>query len=416
MGGRLRPGRAILALLVASVSFSGTLRIARAYSPGLHESAVRGAVAALHDERGLSLEGELVEAIVEGVREPDKVSLGTLQMAKQRVEAGSWGAQRPVSLVRIAAQSYHGSPNPLRVPYTSSAEDQALQAAGVARPPGELSADRVGLDLYAYDTNQDVRNRILINASQLLCVSFTQRDEESSARRFGNMLHMVADTYSASHVQRSEPTGSPGRCGTERILWHYSMDVVAWKQHTPADGVDDDWRFRCLGEHTADLTELWVKGRAKVRSQADEEAAREEANEQVGASLRLLCEEVLREDPQTLALPAGGAAAGYSSASGKDNWRLFKKADMDRPIQPVGLTGEAESVAFQEEVRAGLARRGGPASFWYPPRSLGDLCAQLTQTSALPAALQCTAQEVGWARSGDSRVDTMWIPPREGSW
>lgn len=256
---------------------------------------------------------------------------------------------------------------------------------------------------------------MLLNASQFLCVSFAHKDNPQSARKFGNMLHMIGDTYSASHVQRSEPEGSADNCGTEKIEWHFSMDLVSWKLHEVADKEHKDWRFRCLVKHTSDLMKLWVDGREAVQKETDRAAKLEIANEKVGQTVRLLCDNIFREDPEVLRRPAGGAAAGYSIASGTDRWKFweyFKKRPEDIPIQPVGLTGPEEAIAYRKMVNDNLKEKDGPAHYWYPPRDAGDFCKDLDRQDQLPSALQCTQQEIDWAMSGSNEVGTLWIPAR----
>lgn len=354
--------------------------------------------------------------MIAGVLEPDDFSPSHVEMAYQRIERNAYGKRRDVAIDRIAAQSFHGSPNPTRAAYADSAEDRRLRSEATLTPAAELRADRFPLDVYAYDTNQGVRNRMLVNASQFLCVSYAHRDSAQSARKFGNLLHMIGDTYSASHVQRSAPEGSDDNCGTEKIEWHFSMDLISWKLHRPADQRHRDWRFRCLVRHTADLMKHWTDGRAAVIRETEPAAKLARANAQVAQTLRLLCERVFREDPEVLRRPAGGAAAGYSIASGTDRWKflewLFRTGPPDKPIQPVGLTGPEEAEAFYKSVNVLLRARGGPAHFWYPSRDMPDLCQALARGEPLPAALQCARQEIDWAMRGAQEVETLWIPAR----
>jgi hypothetical protein len=120
----------------------------------------------------------------------------------------------------------------------------------------------------------------------------------------------------------------------------------------------------------------------------------------------VLCDRVFREDPEVLKRPAGGAAAGYSIASG------FKTRSEDLPIQPVGLTGAEETEAFYRRINEALEEKGRPMRLWYPSRDMGDLCAGLDSPAQIPAALQCTQQEIDWATSGSKAVKNMWIPAR----
>lgn len=397
----------LLGLLTAAMPV-----ISHAYSPGNHERSIVEGAALCKSRHGTTVSADDLRNMIEGVIEPDAPSPSSLQMFKQRFEPGSYGKQRNVSTIRIAAQSLHGSPNPTRPVYTSSKADRAAFAKTIPVPGSELMADRFDLDVYAYDTNQSVRNKLLINASQFLCVSFAHKDDAQAARKFGNMMHMIADTYSASHVQRSAPRG-PGRtCGTEKIEWHFSMDLVSWKQHRAADTNNTDWRFRCLVDHTSDLMKLWLRSRKTVARQGGRTAKLKSVNREVRRTLKMLCNRVLREDASVLAKPSGGAAAGYSSASGTDNWKVFSKQPRDRAIQPVGLTSREEAHAFYKSVDKKLQRRGGPARFSYPYRDMADLCRALGSPGPLPAPLQCKAREIDWAMKDSDRVRTMWLPPR----
>jgi len=398
--------------VVMACLLSGAFGVASAYTPANHERSVKEGAERCRTDHATTIGKAQLKNIVKGVREPDKWSPSLFQMVKQRYEPGAYGTQREVSMVRIAAQSLHGSPNPTRPAYSDSAEDQEKKKLAIPTPAVELLPDRLELDVYAYDTNQGVRNRLLTNASQFLCVSLAHKDDAQSARKFGNLLHMIGDTYSASHVQRSEPEGSADNCGTEKIEWHFSMDLISWKLHVPADEQDEDWRFRCLVEHASDLMKLWVEGRDAVREEVEKAGKLEKANEVVGAAVSLLCDRILREDPEVLGRPAGGAAAGYSIASGADDWKFMKDQPDDRPIQPVGLTGAAEAEAFRMSVNDRLREKGGRAHYWYPSRDLGDLCEGLAARDPLPAALQCTAQEIEWATSGSDEVKDLWIPAR----
>jgi hypothetical protein len=390
----------------------GALGVASAYTRANHERSVREGAEKCQSDHGTTIGKAQLKGIVKGVLEPDKSSPAQLQMVKQRFEPGAYGTQRPVSMVRVAAQSIHACPNPTRPAYSDSADDQEKKDLAIPTPAAELLPNRLELEVYSYDTNQDLRNKMLINASQFLCVSLAHRDDAQSARKFGNLLHMIGDTYSASHVQRSEPVGSEDNCGTEKIEWHFSMDLVSWKLHRPADKQYEDWRFRCLVKHASDLMRVWVEGRDAVRNEIDKTAKLERANEIVGTTVRMLCDSILREDPEVLRRPAGGAAAGYSIASGADDWKFMKDQPEDRPIQPVGLTGTAEAEAFHKSVNDSLAGKRSRAHLSYPSRDLGDLCESLAPHDPLPATLQCTSQEIDWAMSGSDEVDTLWIPAR----
>lgn len=386
--------------------------VAHAYTPGKHKKSVIEGAELCKSRHGAGLSADELRDVIAGVIEPDAPSPSSVQMFIQRVEPGSYGKQRNVSTTRIAAQSLHGSPNPTRPVYTDAKADRAALKKTIRVPASQLSADRFDLEVYAYDTNQSVRNKLLINASQFLCVSLTHADDAQAARRFGNMLHMIGDTYSASHVQRSMPRERGRKCGTEKIEWHFSMDLVSWKQHRAADKNDADWRFRCLVEHTSDLMNLWLRGRKAIVRFDDRRSKHNLANRHVRRSLNLLCNRILREDAAILARPSGGAAAGYSSASGTDNWKVFSKKPRDRAIYPAGLTSRAEAHAFYQSIDEELKRRGGRARFSYPSRDMDDLCRELARPGPLPAPLQCTTQEIDWAMQGSDRVGTMWMPPR----
>jgi hypothetical protein len=402
--------------VLAATLLAGVSLVASAYTPDNHERSVKKGARQCSIDHSTRIDSDDLEAMIEGVIEPDLFSPSHLQMVHQRFEPNSYGKQRGVATDRIAAQSYHGSPSPTRPVYTDTEDDRRKKSRTIPVPAAGLMPNRLDLEVYSYDTNEAVRNKMLLNASQFLCVSFAHKENAQSARKFGNMLHMVGDTYSASHVQRSEPVGSADNCGTEKIEWHFSMDLVSWKLHSAADKNHRDWRFRCLVRHASDLMKLWVDGSEAVRRETDKVAKLERANEHVEHSIRLLCNSVFREDPEVLRRPAGGAAAGYSIASGTDNWEfirtLFTKRPKDKPIQPVGLTGPEEASAFRKKVNDKLKARSGPAHFWYPSRDMGDLCEALDQQEQLPAILQCTTQEINWAMQGSREVETMWIPAR----
>ncbi|MCP5083648.1 MAG: hypothetical protein GY948_18325 [Alphaproteobacteria bacterium] len=362
---------------------------------------------------GIKFSKRTLKEMVEGVREPDKISPSAAQMFKQRFERNSFGKQRAVSPKRVAAQAIHGSPNPTRPKYRNSPADREKQKKTVRLSADKLMRNRFPLDVYSYDTNQAVRNKILITASQFLCVSFAHKNDRQSARKFGNMMHMLGDTYSASHVQRSAPKGPSAKCGTEKIKWHYSMDLIAWKLHVRADKQTKDWRFRCIVEHSADLMSLWANGRVAVRKEVGRAAKLKRANQKVKNTLAHICKKVLREDRQVLSRPAGGAAAGYSITSGTDNWKFYKKKKPDTAIQPVGLTGPAEARAFVKATNAHLKRKRSKIRFWYPSGKMKDLCQGVLKAKSLPTPLRCTPQEIDWAMQASKTVRTMWIPGRK---
>lgn len=402
-----------MSILLLTVSIiAQNAPVSNAYTPNIHELYMAKGAEICEQIYGVAIEKKYLDGMIEGVREPDRKGRQTLQMLKQRFEPGSYGKQRDISGERIAAQALHGSPNPTRPVYTQSASDQAKMKQTIQLPADDLLPDRFPLDVYSYDTNQAVRNKILISASQFLCVSLAHKNYRQSARKFGNMMHMIGDTYSASHVQRSAPRGSLSNCGTEKIEWHFSMDLIVWKLHTPADRESLDWRFRCIVKHTADLMNLWISGREAVQKEGNRSGKLSAANEHIRRNMILLCGNILREDADVLKRPAGGAAAGYSVTSGADNWALFRKRKPDMAIQSVGLTGVEEAEAFRKTVNDRLGKRGSEIRFWYPPRNMKDLCRRILNAGPLPEPLKCTPQEIDWAMQGSAKVRTMWIPER----
>ena len=397
---------------IAVIGIMSTVVSAWAYTPDIHKRSIVESAQICQKKYGLTLKSTTFAAIVKGVKEPDAFSVSSLEIIKQRIEPNSYGKQRSINAVRIAAQSIHGSPNPTRKLHSSSPQDQRALQQSVRRADSSLQKNRLDIDVYAYDTNQGLRNKMLINASQFLCVSMAHKDADQSARKFGNLLHMVGDTYSASHVQRAAPVGSPPKCGTEKIEWHFSMDLVSWKRHALADRNHEDWRFNCLSQHSAELMKLWSSGRDAVTAKKSKLEKRDVANREIRKSLRLLCEKVLRTDENVLRQPAGGASAQYSSASGTDNWRVLRTKRPDLAIQPVGLTSIEEAEEFYRSVSAKLEREGHAAEFSYPPRSMPDLCRSIIGKEPLHAALQCTPEEIELAVTGSKRVSSMWIPRR----
>jgi hypothetical protein len=389
------------------------------YTPENHERSVREAAAVCEDEHATEIEEADLAAIIRGAREPDDLSLALVEIGAQRIEPGARGKRRDINATRIAEQSFHGSPNPTRRSYGVSKRDREQAKQAIPTLEAELLPDRFALDVHSYDTNQAVRNKLLLNASQLLCVSLAHGDDQRSGSKLGNLLHMVGDTYSASHVQRSAPVGGADACGTEKIEWHFSMDLIVWKAHAPADQVNDDWRFSCLVDHAAQLIRMWLPARKAVREAPDVGSKLEKANHAVGQAVDYLCGNVFREDPEILRRPAGGAAAGYSIASGTDNWAsvftFWRKRPKDQPIQPVGLTGPEEARAFVDGVNEDLKSRGRLPYFVYPARDAGDFCEESGQRDELPAALRCTRQEIEWAMDDSDKVENLVIPPRSGA-
>ena len=361
----------------------------------------------------IKIKTKVLYKIIDGVLEPDKLTRQAFQIVEQRFEPDSYGKQRDVSVERIAAQAIHGSPSPTRKQYGNRPDDLAKLKKTIRISETRLMPDRFPLDVYSYHTNQALRNKILITASQFLCISFAHKNQDQSARKFGNMMHMIGDTYSASHVQRSAPKGNPGKCGTEKIEWHFSMDLIAWKLHAPADEQNRDWRFRCIVEHTASLMKLWFEGRRAVQREVGKSAVLNRANEQVRRTMMLLCNKILREDPDVLSRPSGGAAAGFSITSGTDNWEFYKQKKPDTPIQPIGLTSVEEANVFVRKVNRRLRKNESDMRFWYPSRDMQDLCRDVVKDKPLPEPLRCTAQEIDWAVQGSKQVRTMWIPERQ---
>lgn len=403
-------------LALTALTFSihtGTIPSASAYSPDNHELYMLKGAKMCRSAHGVKIGKDILKEMVKGVREPDRITLSAAQMLKQRFERNSYGKQRGITVKRVAAQSLHGSPNPTRPQYGNSAADRKKLSKTIRLSPDKLKRNRFPLDVYSYDTNQAVRNKMLISASQYLCVSYAHKNDRQSARKFGNMMHMIGDTYSASHVQRSAPNGSPAKCGTEKIEWHFSMDLIAWKLHVQADKENRDWRFGCVVEHSARLMKLWMNGRAAVRKASGKAAKLKLANRKVKETMALLCSKVLREDAEVLRRPAGGAAAGYSITSGTDNWKFYKKKKPDSPIQPVGLTSAEEARAFVKATNNHLKRKRSGIEFWYPSRRMKDLCQVLAKTKRLPVPLMCTPQEIDWAMQGSKKVGTMWLPSRK---
>lgn len=408
--------RALLGIATWLFFFASSLQEAGAYTAKVHERSVRAGAEACERDHSLRIADRDLRNMIIGVREPDRWSPAALQIAKQRVEPGSYGTRRGINLERIVIQSLHGSPNPTRPAYSDSTDDQELKKQAIRIPDSELLSNRFPLDVYSYDTHQTVRNKMLTNASEFLCVSFAHKDDAQSARKFGNLLHMIGDTYTASHVQRSPPEGSDDNCGTEKIEWQFSMDLISWKKHAVADREDGDWRFRCLVDHTSQLMKMWWTGRQAVVEEPDETRKLKRSNEEVEGIVDFLCAKVFKEEPEVLRSPAGGAAAEYSSTSGNDNWtlltRLWKRQPVATPIQPVGLTGSLEAKEFVKSVNDGLRRRRSSMQFSYPSREAADFCEDAGHREVLPTALRCTSQEIEWAMSDSDDVSGLWIPSR----
>lgn len=126
---RSLPGAVLWAAFLA-----GAPSVVSAYTPENHERNVKEGAKMCSIDHATMIGNADIEGMIEGVREPDDPSLESLQIISQRIEPNAYGTRRGVTMVRIAAQSIHGSPNPTRPAYTDAEDDQKQKAIPVPAP------------------------------------------------------------------------------------------------------------------------------------------------------------------------------------------------------------------------------------------------------------------------------------------
>lgn len=344
---------------------------------GNHELSVSGvcAVAASCIEK----------AIIKGVREPDKQDLVPWEMGMQRLFSRD-DQVRTVSSARALIQHIHGNPLPMKIKASAKAKQKGYPTIMLTEALPSQLKDEIGKssrnDLWARVTMRQLRNKILAQASSWLCIGVAHPDPQQRWRKFGNLAHMIGDTYSASHTLRSP-------AGQHALLMSFSMDTVMWKKHVVGDANNTDFRFKALKNELETLAKLYESASSIVdhASRSSEEEFMTSVHQALNPLFDHLCEHTLSMDDATLDRAAGGSTKEWSASMNSGLAML-----------PSGLSSESE---FENYIKK-LKKKEG--SFFYPSRSSPDFCKSRV-------VLRCDwEREVKLALENSSRVEGMFVP------
>jgi hypothetical protein len=156
------------------------------------------------------------------------------------------------------------------------------------------------------------------------------------------------------------------RVFADRALLDLAVDVVDWMNHKAADKDTASWQYSCYVTRMERLFRAFRQGidgfaAATASSAAPLAAAATRA-------LRAEMCSILRMDPATVNLPAGGATSQYSSLRPK------------KPVYPVGvamtdapLAALADRVNNDKKVQE-LTGWNGLSGVRYPSRNSADVC------------------------------------------
>jgi len=269
-----------------------------------------------------------------------------------------------MSLCRIAVQVYHASPLPL-VRRDSLQEDPLEN--GYRRP------DNLRSDLFAVMTKRQWQSTMIHLMAKQFMYALVMPDIVEAARRLGNLLHTLSDSFAAGHVVRKSRSGAAPSAETCRSLvvkTPISMDVVNWLRHVPADEAEDVL-WKCSSFYETAAIEIWADTRAAARV-----TTADAVNEAIDQFVqRLLCR-VFHVHPNDLDKPAGGAPAYFSSDS-------IRGTGTGKPVMPRGVATERDAnriigdwtrglMAYRQNLdEAGQQRV--PESITILPRGI-DLC------------------------------------------
>ena len=323
----------------------------------------------------------ILEAMVEGVREPDMLHVIPWQMGWQRVFALD-GHIRPISQERARIQHIHGNPLPLLVdagnlPHTSMNTHQNWPKT-LAASKGENARP----DLLALVNMRQYRNKMLAQTASWLCVGLPHVRPEQAWRKMGNIAHMVGDTYSASHTLRDSQD--------PRYLWMtFSMDTVMWKQHIVGDANNQDFRFETLQKELTVLIQLFAQGRQYLQNQESghSQSYMQHLNQVTEPIFDHLCEQVWKMDGETLAQPAGGSTKEWSASM-----------NQGMAMMPSGLADDQELQMYLQNLQKQYP------DFFYPHPNTADFCENRS-------ALRCDwSLEVLPALENASQVQNLFVP------
>ena len=310
--------------------------------------------------------------LIYGVRLPDFE--GCLKVAAKERYFGNKGL-RKMHPSQIVVQHIHSNPLPL-----------VLKKGKIASSPYKQRADAKSFDnsyVLSYITNQQFRNQILMQSSLWYCTSIAA-PKKLAFTKLGSIFHMLGDSFSASHLDRKKPINAEedNPCGdieqgSLNITQAYSMDVVSWKHHAPADADTTSWNFKCLIKQISDLLSLAHKARDEYSLALNNKKKVDLAHQHMNKFMDYLCTQSLVFEKELLNHPAGGADAQYSSAISES-----------KGIYPEALASIAELKHYMSKT---------PNFMWYGPRK-NNLCTQYTKKAPTenlpPLVLRCTLEEL----------------------
>lgn len=331
-----------------------------AYAPGVHKDGIQKAwdeiMADPVQANNFPLQGEngLLLQMLEGVAEPDNIACpgdifmpgtmlsstaasamdtkaltatyhaaswtgamlsGTPQLTDTRVAHDAFVQKYKVAMspCRKASQVYHGSPLPLV--WDEGMRDPVSQTNGAA--------------VMNY---RQWRNGIVQVMSHQFLHAILTPDIYDGARKLGNAMHTLSDTFSDSHVKRFNSAASldpldnrfdgireacspeSEACECAFVYMALSMDVSNMVYHVPPD-YNKDWMWECSVKFEVASIERWAKARLDLnertynRLEHANTYAKDFIDQVLCPSLQFLPHQDGNNMPD---MPAGGAPAEYS--------------------------------------------------------------------------------------------------------
>jgi len=326
------------------------------------------------------------EMLSAGAGEPDQMPCpgSDVEMAEQAAAELVGVRVFNVSLCRIAGQKYHGSPLPLVT------KDQ-LKLDPIAN--GYKGDDNLRNDLYSVHNFRQWRTSLVQTMSKQFLYATALADTSESARRLGNLFHLLSDTFSQSHVNRKAAAegakASQEVCESLTVTRPISMDVVNWLHHVKADSAKDIY-WDCATLYGKVALTVWAGARLeKVDTAAS-------ANKWIDKFVKEVACPALSIDASNFDKPVSGADAYWGSDSVIDGTGkqmmptgLAAAADAERIV-----TGWREALAIYRETRT-EDQWIVPAQIDLPPRAL-DACTSLDANHVTDAEVQnVIAGEIG---------------------
>lgn len=326
-----------------------------------------------------------MSGVMEGVREPDVQDPIPWQMGFQRVFAKD-DQLRSVSSKRARIQHIHANPLPLeQISYEKALQQNYPLLDFHQTIPGSWKND-IGQssrnDIWARVSMGQLRNKMLAQTASWFCTGIVHPENEQKWRKFGNIGHMVGDSYSASHTFREESD-------PKHLLMSYSMDTVMWKQHVVGDVERNDFRFKSLEVELTELGKLYQQAIEKVNTidNTNTDELLSVLHEAQNPFFDRLCSNVWYMDDTTYNRPAGGSSKKWSASS-----------HQEMSILPSGWT-------LKENVEQYIALlKIDDPDYFYPSQTALDFCKDRT-------VLQCSwNDEIEPALQRNPSIETMFVP------